>query len=97
MSKDYSTLHDPSDDKNTLPEHQHTVRHTSTSSALSKLHECHPYRVLVVKRVTKWSLTCHSKKSLSLTSPDVLTSKSGAQDWYVYKHFSSNLSLISLE
>ncbi len=43
------------------------------------------------------SLTCQRRKSLSLTSPDVLTRRSGCGDGLVYIHLSNTSSLISLK
>ena len=40
--------------------------------------------------------TCHNKKSLRRTSPDVLTNRSGSLDGLVYMHLSKTVSLISL-
>ena len=40
--------------------------------------------------------TCHSKKSLSLTSPDVLMTRSGGGESPVYKHLWNRSSEISL-
>ena len=40
--------------------------------------------------------TCHNKKSLRRTSPDVLTNRSGSLDGLVYIHLSKTVSLISV-
>jgi hypothetical protein len=41
-------------------------------------------------------VTCHRRKSLKRTSPDVRINKSTFEDLFVYKHFSTKSSLISL-
>jgi hypothetical protein len=41
-------------------------------------------------------VTCHNRKSLKRTSPDVRINKSTFEDLFVYKHFSTKSSLISL-
>ena len=41
-------------------------------------------------------LTCHSRKSLSLTSPDVLIRRSQGGESPVYRHFSNSSSVTSL-
>ena len=40
--------------------------------------------------------TCHNKKSLNLISPDVLISRSGLDEFPVYKLFSNKSSETSL-
>ncbi len=42
-------------------------------------------------------VTCHKRKSLSRTSPDVLTNKSGSLEGLVNMHLSRTDSLMSLQ
>ena len=62
---------------------------------LSVQKDFHTRKEMVVMVITV--LTCHRRKSLSLTSPDVLMTRSGGGESPVYRHLSNTSSDTSLE